>query len=127
MEVNYIPIEHLHKRYLVEIIEVEKEIIIVIQYQNQNVFNSLALSQRTIESIPSTTTIYGDLFDSESQSISQLLSMKYNKRVLVSGNVEFSSYDDTKNVITSRIVKFLNECHSKQEQQKDGDVSSISN
>ena len=67
MKVNYLPIDYLNKKYLVQIIEVEKEIIIIIQHPEENVINSLTLSQKTIDSIPSTTTIYGDLFDSESQ------------------------------------------------------------
>ena len=113
MNVDYLPLEIENKHYMIQIIEVEKEIIIVIQYKHQNVINSLTLSQKTIETIPSTTTIYGDIFDTESQSLSQLFSMKFNKKVMVSCNVEFSLLDNTKNIICSSIIKFINEKHNK--------------
>ena len=107
MNVNYLPIEYENQNYLVQIIEVEKEIIIVIQNRNQNELNSLAIAQKTIESIPSTTTIFGDIFDTESQSLSQLFSMKFNKRILVSCNVQFSLLNNAKQHVCSSIVKFI--------------------
>ena len=116
MNVDYLPIEFENKRYIAQIIEVEKEIIIVIQYKHQNVINSLALSQKTLDSYPSTTTIYGDIFDNESQALSQLFSLKFNKRVIVSCNVEFSLLDTAKHHISSSIINFINKKHEKEQE-----------
>ena len=112
MEVNYIQTEHLNKEYIIQIIEVEKEIIIIIQYKNQNDFNSLTLSQKTISSTPSSVSIYGDLLDTESQSFSQLFALQLNKRVLVSCNIDFTGRDSSKAFLSSTITQYFKEKHS---------------
>ena len=107
MIVKYHHIEHNSKKYLIQTIQTEKEIIVIIQYENINELGNLALSQKTIEEIPSTTIIYGDIFDEESMSIAQILSMKLNKRVTVSCTVEFDQFDNSKIFITQQMIKQL--------------------
>ncbi|EKE37753.1 hypothetical protein ENUP19_0156G0016 [Entamoeba nuttalli] len=107
MEVKYQQIKHLNKKYLIQMIILEKEIIVVIQYKNSNELNGLSLSQKTVEQLPSTTQLYGDVLDSDSQSLSQLFSMKLKKRVTVSCNVTFDMFDDSKAFVSSQILQFL--------------------
>lgn len=107
MNVQYKVIEHLNKRFLVQIIDTAKDTIIVIQSPKQNELNGLSMAGRTIESIPSCTQIYGDILDEQSQSIATLISIKTNKRVAVSCNVQFDTFNDTKAFVVASIVSML--------------------
>ncbi|KAL7718759.1 Proteasome assembly chaperone 3 [Entamoeba marina] len=107
LESKYIKIKHANKTYLIQSIRCMNDIIIVIMYPKVNELNGLSLSCKTVEALPSTTQIYGDVLDSESQSISQLLSLKLNKRVTVSCNVDLDSYNNSKVQLTTEIIKAL--------------------
>ncbi|ELP89572.1 hypothetical protein EIN_525270 [Entamoeba invadens IP1] len=107
MESSYHIIDIAPHKYVIETIKTAHDIVVVIQNKNENVLNGIALAQKTVESIPSTTQIFGDVLDDESQSIAQLLSLKLQKRVTVSCNVTFSQEYPEKQQLVKAILSLF--------------------